>query len=91
MTYFSINPGHVRGDLFTKHGKWKYTITIDMSNHYYDPQINSAVIRSVRSTPERLLGVYSGVVSQSSEYVLVVLDPYHENSFPQMLKLWEYK
>lgn len=90
MTNFSFNVAHVRGDLFLEGGKWKYTILIDMSHHYYDVDMRLGIVLSARSTPSEIRGVVDHAVSSSSEYVLVVLDPCHQYSHPVMLRLKDY-
>jgi hypothetical protein len=82
MSNFSLNSGMVRGDLFTIReaggGKWKYTVQIDMSEHWDDVDIHKAVIDAFRETPSQV----RGVVDNISGYQLVVLEPFHKNSYP---------
>lgn len=82
MTNFTLNPGMVRGDLFSIRegggGKWKYTVQLDMTQYYDDPDIQQAVIKAFFGTVEFIRGVKDGTTG----YQLVVLEPYHRNSYP---------
>lgn len=75
---FTLDIHMVRGDLFTEHGKWKYTVAIDMCGSYDAIDLHSAVVRAFRSTPSDVRGVIDGVTG----YRLVVLEPYHRNGYP---------
>lgn len=90
MVHYSNEPYHVRGDLFTETGKWKYTVQIDMRGEFHVIDLHRAVVRAARATPSETLGVMDGAVGPESRYWLVVLDPYHQNAHPQMIKLSRY-
>jgi len=84
---FNINEGVVRGDLFKKSGKWVHTVAIDMSEFYDETFVYVAVRKAVRKTPPDILGVSSSATQPGCGYYLVVLEPYHEHSYPVMLNL----
>jgi hypothetical protein len=90
MTNYSNNPAHVRGELFSPSGKWRYTITIDMTGFYHATEIHKTVVEAARQTPSSLRGVVDGAVSSKSDYILVVPDPYHKNAYPIMIHLNKY-
>ncbi len=90
MTNYSINAGHVRGDLYSPNGKWRYTIVIDMSEYWNAADIHRAIVDATRCTPESLRGVIDIAVNNMSDYTLVVSIPYHKYSHPIMIKLSEY-
>lgn len=81
---FTLQSHMVRGDLFTKSGKWKYTVQIDMSiadfNHW---DIAEEVEKCFWLTDASVRGVVDGV----SDMWLIVLDPYMKNGYPQMIWL----
>lgn len=83
MTHFSLNPGMVRGELFTENGKWKYTVQINMYDFYNEVDIYEAVVKAFRATPSSTTGVVEGITG----YWLVVLDPYHRNAYPVMVRI----
>lgn len=84
---YSVSSAIVRGDLFTERGKWKYSVAIDMTNFYGTLLIHDAVRKAIRATPAEVRGVLDSAVSEGSGYWLVVLEPYHRNSYPVMIKL----
>lgn len=90
MTFYSNNPAHVRGELFSPSGKWRYTITVDMTGFWESIDIHKAVVEATRQTPSSLRGVVDGAVSSLSGYVLVVQDPYHKRAYPIMVHLDDY-
>lgn len=83
MSNFSLNPAMVRGDLFQDSGKWKYTVQINMAEHWGDSNIYDAVLASYMETPPEVRGVIDG----ATDYWLVVTEPYHRNSYPVMVKI----
>lgn len=82
MTHFSANSYMVRGEVFRTNGKWYMTIAINMNGQYRDFPVGTAIINAMKEDEyqKKLIG---------SEYILVVLDPYHEHAHPQMIKLSE--
>lgn len=81
---YSTNSGHVRGDLFTETGKWKYSVVIDMSNYYDVPLLTrEAVVEAFHNTDQS----FRGVRGECKRYWLVVLEPYHRNSYPIATRL----
>ena len=90
MTNYSSSPSHVRGDLFTDSGKWKYTVVIDMEGVYDCPLLHEAIVDALRDTPSSFRGVVDGAVGSQSEYILVVLNPCHRNGYPVMIRLSDY-
>lgn len=73
----------VRGELFAERGKWKYTVQIDMQDHYNDVDLYRAVRDAFRETSEAVRGVRGNCWG----YWLVVLEPYHRNAYPVMVLL----
>lgn len=85
---FTVNDSMVRGDLFTETGKWKYTITLDMTGLYnfgptpYDAVREAFYTKVVEgiNQPKRNTRNFAG-------WKLVVLEPCHEFSYPVLLRL----
>lgn len=82
---FRIDPGWVRGDLFSESGKWKYVVAIDMRKYYSYSTVHAAVVDAFGNTPAADRGVNGNF--DGSGYWLVVTEPYHETSFPVMVRL----
>jgi hypothetical protein len=88
---FSTNSGMVRGELFTENGKWKYTISLDMNGYwnkewYITPY--EAVHAAFRDGRFDEVNRYPGKnLEHWSGWWLAVLDPYHERSYPVLLKI----
>lgn len=79
MTNYSKDPGMVRVDFYKTSGKWYMTEAVDMSDHFGDLSIYSAVEESIKEAfPE------TGM-RWMSQFIVVVAEPYHTNAFPVML------
>lgn len=87
--HFNLKPGMVQGELFKPPApgadgyKWKYTVQIDMTEHYSDLNIYEAVVAAYIKTPPSVRGVIDGATG----YLLVVLEPYHRNAYPVAVKI----
>ncbi len=69
---YSIDEGVVRADRFKPSGKWYDSIALNMSGHYTTSLIHDAV---------RLAAEAQGVKLETN-WMLVVLEPYHQYSHP---------
>jgi hypothetical protein len=82
---YSYNDDHVRADLFTESGKWKYTVALDYSfqsladfEHW---DMAAQARRALRHAT--VLGVSGVSLLEIPEgWSMVVLDPHSKNSFP---------
>lgn len=73
---YSIEEGVVRADRFKPSGKWYDSIALDMSDFYNEPMQQNA-IRGAMARQK---------ISLEEGWSIVVLEPYHVNSHPMMLK-----
>lgn len=84
---FSVYDGIVEGNLFVRRddgfsGKWKYTIALDMSDYWeYGPTVIDAVAQAWRD------GKQKEVLTTATGFWLVVITPYHKNSYPVMVAI----
>jgi hypothetical protein len=75
---YSDNDGMVRVDYFKPTGKWYMTEAIDMSSHWQDVDMFKAIELSLdESRPDRSARWWKS-------FTVVVLEPYHVNSYPVM-------
>ena len=88
---FTTKSGYVRVDIFRASGKWYATAAVDMSEHYHDDCVQTAVFASCMAEfekPER--GQWQGSVSPRADleagFMLVCLEPYHERAHPVLLR-----
>jgi hypothetical protein len=78
MTNYSDNPGNVRVDFFKPSGKWYMTEQYDMSKFYHTgPTPIDAVTAMLEDS---LRGR-----SLMRQFIVVVLEPYHDKSYPVVL------
>lgn len=79
MTHYSNNPGLVRADFFKpESGNWYTSEELDMSYHYMDgPSVYDAVRNALAKTRHG--------AEAEKRWIIVVLEPYHRNSYPVML------
>lgn len=75
MTHYSNSPNMVRVDYFKKSGKWYETLELNMDKGWDKDLLMHDGIR--KAMKEQGLS--------RSEFFAVILDPYHENSYPVML------
>lgn len=96
MGNFSIDPAHVRVDVFKGEGqpsKWVETAMLDMREHYNDVDLHAAVLLCwVEQQSTRTLSHNGGnedfVISVRLRGCwLVCLEPYHINEHPIILKI----
>lgn len=81
MTHYSENPGHVQANRFKESGKWYDTFSLDMTLFYDDIAAPQAVYNALLNK----FGI--DWVENHPGWSVVVLDPYHRNSHPVMIKL----
>lgn len=83
---FSKNESSVRLDVFKMSGKWYDTFAIDMNEFYNEPVVGDAVKKAIIKHT-----VYEPACNEKEISLIgVVLQPYHENAFPQLVYL-KYK
>lgn len=74
---FRLEPNWVRLDRFNANGKWKYTHEVKMLNEWWDHWDLFAAVENAMERAE--IGLEDG-------WVAVVLEPYHKNSYPVIIK-----
>jgi hypothetical protein len=82
MGNYSENPGMVRCDMFNENMKWKYTVAIDMSKVWDEPDLPKAVRAAFMSTKSK--GVVDG---EYYGYYLCVSEPYSKYEYPVLVRL----
>lgn len=76
MTNYSAHPGNVRVDFFKAGGKWYMTDQFDMSEFWgYGNTPHDAVEAALEHAGRNW-----------KHFTRVVLEPYHKNAYPVMLK-----
>lgn len=73
---YNVNDSVVRADRFKPSGKWYDSRALDMSSFYDEPLVHDAVRKAMMLTNMQL----------EEGWMLVVLEPYHVNSHPVILK-----
>lgn len=79
---YSDNPGHCRVDFFMASGRWYTTEVIDMSGLYNEKSLYRAVALAIN----KQITTDTGHIRMAG-MVAIVLEPYHVNAFPIMLKV----
>ena len=78
MTNYSEKSGHVKVDFYKPSGKWYMTEQYDMSDYY-----NAGI--TVVEAVEMMLKANERGKRLMPQFIVVVDDPYHKNSYPVML------
>lgn len=89
--HYSQNPGHVRCEQFKTNGKWYQTLELDMHQYYWgggERCPKGARFYLLHEAVALALFDKKGYDAESARtenegWVYTVLDPYHENGFPQ--------
>ena len=81
MMNYSDDVNSVRIDIFKTSGKWYTTIAVKWNEgHYFgkDKMLKDALLEAVKNHPDGNL---------ERGWIIVCLEPYHENSHPQMITI----